>query len=189
MARHLLDDDLASLTASLRQIRAKSPTSGPTQHYLDAAVAVVDRAKRTLQQIGSGAPPRREPTRLAELAEGIVQSHDPERRRLQVDITAAVVNVDATWLERILDRLVKIAVSHAAPGTIIHVRGGPDGANLRFSVCFDGRGIATSHVQGDTGSRGTGDWSTLLQLVGDMHGELAVGDTGMDLVVEIPRTG
>lgn len=187
MACHLVGDDLASLAASLRQMRGRFQTTGPEQRQLDAAIAVADRAMRTLQRIGVGEAPRREPTRLAELVEQILQCNDPERRRLQAEVSSAVVNVDGVRLERVLDRLVTIAITHAAPGTIIRLGGGPDGDSLRFSVRFDGREVATTYAQSSSDPHATGDWPALLQLVEDLDGELTVGDAGTTIVVAVPR--
>jgi signal transduction histidine kinase len=188
MACHLVGDDLASLAASLRQIRGRLSARGPEHRQLDAALAVADRATRTLQRIGAGEPPRREPTRLLEMTEQIVQSHDPDRRRLVVEITPVVANVDGVRLERVLDRLVAIATAHAAPGTTIRLSGGPDGDSLRFSVHFDGREAATSYTQACNDPHATGDWPALVQLIDDLQGELTVGDTGTDIIVAVPRT-
>jgi len=142
---------------------------------------------RTLHQIGTGEATRREPTRLAELADQLVHSHDPERRRLQAKVTSAVVHIDRVRLERVLDRLVTIATAHAAPGTIIFLRGGPDRDSLRFSVSFDGREVATSYEQARADPQATGHWPALLWLVDDLQGELTVGDVGTEISVALPR--
>ena len=187
IACQLVGDDLTSLTATLRQVRSRVPANGPEQRHLDAALTVADRAMRTLHQLGTGEAPRREPTRLAELADQLVRSHDPERRRLQVKVTSAVVHIDRVRLERVLDRLVTIATAHAAPGTIIVLRGGPGRDSLRFSVTFDGREVATSYEQARDDPRATGDWPALLWLVDDLQGELTVGDDGTEISVALPR--
>jgi len=187
MACHLIGDDLTSLAASLRQVGGRFRSNGPEQRHLDAALAVTDRAMRTLHRIGAGEAPTREPTRLAELAEQLVQSHDPERRRLRVELTAAVVYIDSVRLERVLDRLVTIAIAHAAPGTIISLSGGPGRDSLRFSVRFDGREAATSYEQARDDPHATGPWPTLLWLVDDLQGHLTVGEDGTDIGVEMPR--
>lgn len=187
IACQLVGDDLTSLGASLRQVRNRVPANGPEQRHLDAALAVADRALRTLHQIGTGGAPRREPTRLAELADQLRQIHDPERRRLQVKVTSAVVHIDRVRLERALDRLVTIATAQAAPGTIIAVRGGPDQDSLRFSVGFDGREVSSSYEQARDDPRATGPWPALLWLIDELQGQLTVNDDGTEISVSFPR--
>lgn len=78
LAHHLLGDDLTRLSDSLRQLGSLFPASGSGRRQIEAALAVTERAARTLERIGGGHRPAREPTRLAVLSEQVVRSHDPE---------------------------------------------------------------------------------------------------------------
>jgi len=188
VAQHLLGDDLARLADALRQLGSRFPANGPERRQLDAATAVAQRATRTLERIGGDHPPTREPTRLATLGEQVVRSHDPEQRRVTCEIASIVVNLDAVRVERILDRLVILALSNAVPGTAIVLAGVPVTDGVQLTVTYDGRDAQPEFQAALNDRSATTDWTVLLDLVDALHGTIQVepGDTA--ITVRLPRT-
>ena len=188
VAQHLLGDDLARLADALRQVGSLLPASGPGRRQVEAATAVAERAARTLERIGGDHRPTREPTRLAVLAEQVVRSHDPEQRRVSCAVASIVVNLDPVRIERILDRLVVLALSHAAPGTAVALAGASITEGVQLTVTYDGWDAqAGLRAALDEGSATT-DWTVLLHLVDDLQGTIDVEPGGTSVTVRLPRS-
>lgn len=188
LAQHLLGDDLARLADSLRQLSSLFPASGPARRQVEAATAVAERAARTLDRIGGGHRPTREPTRLATLAEQVVRSHDPEQRRVSCEIASIVVNLDPIRVERILDRLVVLALSHAVPGTAVALAGVPITDGVQLAITYDGRDAQPGLRTALNDRNATTDWTVLLHLVDDLQGTIEVEPGGATVTVRLPRS-
>lgn len=188
LAQHLLGDDLARLADSLRQLGSLFPASGSERRQIEAALAVAERAARTLERIGGGHRPTREPTRLAVLGEQVVRSHDPELRRVSCDLASVVVNLDPVRVERILDRLVVLALAHAAPGTAVTLAGIPIPDGVQLTVTYDGRDAQTGLRTELDRSSVTTDWTVLLRLVDDLQGTVEAEPGGTAVTVRLPRS-
>ena len=188
VAQHLLGDDLARLADSLRQLGSRFPGSGRERRQVEAATAVAERAGRTLDRIGGDHGPTREPTRLAVLAEQVVGSHDPEQRRVSCEVASIVVNLDPVRVERILDRLVVLALSYAVPGTAVTLAGASVTDGVQLTVTYDGRdaqaGLRAARDEGSV----TTDWTVLLHLVDDLQGTIDVEPGGTSVTVRLPRS-
>lgn len=187
-ARHLVNDDLVRLADSLRQLGSVFPASGPERRQVEAATSITERAARTLDRLGGEHRPTREPTRLAVLGEQVVRTHDPEQRRVSSDIASVVVNLDPVRVERILDRLVVLALSHAVPGTAVTLAGVPDSDGVQLTITYDGRDASAGlrAAREDPGT--TTDWTVLLHLVDDLQGTLEVEPGGTTVTVQLPRS-
>lgn len=188
IAQHLLNDDLARLADSLRQLGSRFPSSGPERRQVEAATAVAERAARTLDRLGGGHGPSREPTRLAVLGEQVVRSHDPELRRISCEVASLVVNLDPVRVERILDRLVVLALSHAVPGTAVTLTGVPITDGVQLTVAYDGRDAEAGLRTAREDRNETTDWTTLVQLVDDLRGNIEVEPGGTGVTVTLPRS-
>ena len=100
-----------------------------------------------------------------------------------------MVNLDPVRVERILDRLVVLALSHAVPGTPVTLTGVPISVGVQLAVTYDGRDASAGLRAARDEANGTAtDWTVLLHLVDDLQGTLEVEPSGTTITVELPRS-
>jgi len=78
---------------------------------------------------------------LAQLVATIVGELDAPGHDIAVEVPSTRVRVDRPKVERILDNLVRNAVRHTPPGTIVRVVVGPDEGGVLLVVEDDGPGV------------------------------------------------
>jgi PAS domain S-box-containing protein len=162
------DQPRADQTAILERISRQSERLRRTV----ARLLDVDRLYR------GGLRALREPTDLGGLVEGVVQTVDALGHPLSVDFDRAVVDVDATQLEHILDNLLDNAFTHTKPGTPVYVRvkEGPEAVTI--AVDDEGAGVPDAVKEGIfelfrtgeaiTGRTGIGLWA--VARFAELHG-------------------
>jgi len=175
------------LAAALRQLGSQFSANGPERRQAEAAAAIAERSTRTLDRLGAGHRPAREPTRLAVLGEEVVRSHDPEQRRVRRQVASVVINLDAVRVERIMDRLVVLALGNAVPGTGVTLTGAPITDGVQLNVSYEGRDARDGLRTTLGGKQETTDWTVLTQLVEDLHGTIEVASDGTSVTVRLPR--
>ena len=86
--------------------------------------------------------PQLRPTDIRELVERCLSEIEiPEGRRIDVDVTPLVVQIDASKVERILENLLSNAIRHTPPEAHIWLRSEAQGLGVLLVVEDDGPGI------------------------------------------------
>jgi two-component system sensor histidine kinase KdpD len=151
---HDFRSPLAAIKASAASLRAADGSLDATtrQELLTGITQETDRLNRmvgnilSLSRLDADAwRPQREPTPVAEVIEGALESFSAaENRRIAVDLAEPLLEalLDPVQIARVIHNLVENALKYAPADSAIRVRAGRQGTDLVIEVLDSGPGIA-----------------------------------------------
>lgn len=194
VAAHELRHDLGRSRELLAGLREDLPAGSPHEPDARALADLLARMQVSVDAllVGDADVAQRRPTRLGELVHQVVRAHDPDGSRVEVDVPALVMNVDAVKLERIVDNLLSNALVHAPAGTPVTVTASFTAGRVTLMVTDDGPGIPEDVVgrleQGGSSPRVPGGLDVVARFARAHGGQVWVHGPGARVVVELPTS-
>ena len=123
LAVHELRHDLGRARMLAAEVQAALPDAAAAERATRSLETLLERMQASLETLlaGEADTAQRRPTQLAALVERVVQVHDPDLRRVLLQVPSAVVNLDPIKLERIIDNLLTNALEHAPTGSTVRL--------------------------------------------------------------------
>lgn len=129
----------------------------------------------------SGSRLKRDELFLPDVVRGVVDEVDAAGREVVLDVEAVTVPLGRVELERIVENLVRNALTHTDPGTPIWIRAGMSGHTVHLTVEDAGPGVAAEERQrifepfqrAETSAPGSGLGLSLVRLFAELHGGAA----------------
>ena len=200
-AAHELRTPLAGLKTRLQVARSQS-LEPATQHSLDLALAGVDRATHTVEQLLALARADAEQAKamisvavnLREIAVQLVSAFSQQAvdRNIDLGVEAPAgvwIRGDATALQMLLRNLLDNALRYTPPGGVVTVAAGQGADGSWIEVADSGVGVAVEQRKNilhrfhrgtreeTLGAQGSGLGLSIVQRIADLHGaKVLIGD-------------
>lgn len=195
VAAHELHHDLGRANELLEALRVDLPEGSTHQRDADSLADLLERMQVSVDAllVGDADRAERSPTRLGELVHRVARAHDPDERRVDVQVPSLVMNVDAVKLERIVDNLLSNALAHAPGGSVVSVEAAFTAGRVTLTVADDGPGIPPEIVERLEGTSPASQLPSGLDVVARFArahgGRVRVTGPGARVHVELPTSG